>query len=77
MDNTVSKGSIIVLISYIIWGFLTLFWSLLEEVDAFYILAQRIVWSMILMAIYISVIGGWAEIKSVFQNKKRQLEKRV
>lgn len=73
MDNTVSKGSIIVLISYIIWGFLTLFWSLLEEVDAFYILAQRIVWSMILMAIYISVIGGWAEIKSVFQNKKQLL----
>lgn len=69
MNQDISKGSLIVLISYIIWGFLTLFWSLLEEVNSLYILAQRIAWSMILMAAYISVRGGWNEIKTVFQNK--------
>jgi len=70
MNQNISKGSLIVLISYIIWGFLTLFWSLLEEVNSLYILAQRIAWSMILMAAYISVRSGWDEIKTVFQNKK-------
>lgn len=70
MNQNTSKGSLIVFLSYIIWGFLTLFWSLLEEVNSLYILAQRIAWSMALMAIYISVKGGWSEIKTVFQNKK-------
>lgn len=73
MENNTAKGSLIVFISYIIWGFLTLFWSLLDEVNAFYILAQRIAWSMVLMAIYITVIGKWSEIKSVFQSKRQLL----
>lgn len=71
MNRTLQKGSFIVFISYIIWGFLTLFWSLLNKVDSFYILAHRIVWSMVLMTIYISVVGGWNEIKSIFRNKKQ------
>ena len=73
MDKTVSKGSMIVFISYIIWGFLTLFWSLLDEVNAIYILAQRIFWSMILMAGYISFAGKWSEIISIFKNLKQMM----
>ena len=71
MNQTVSKGSLIVFISYIIWGFLTLFWSLLDDVNAFYILAQRIAWSMVLMAGYLSVTGSWGEIKDIFHNKQQ------
>jgi len=71
MNNSVSKGSLIVFVSYIIWGFLTLFWSLLEEVNSFYILAQRIVWSMILMAGYNSITGSWGEIKVILKNKQQ------
>lgn len=73
MDKTVTKGSVIVLVSYIIWGFLTLFWSLLDEVNAIYILAQRIFWSMILMAGYISLAGKWSEIISIFKNRKQMI----
>lgn len=69
MNQSISKGSLIVFLSYIIWGFLTLFWSLLEEVNSLYILAHRIAWSMALMAVYISVKGDWNEIKTIFQNK--------
>ena len=71
MNQNISKGSFIVFISYIIWGFLTLFWSLLDEVNSLYILAQRIAWSMILMALYISAKGSWSEIKTIFQSKKQ------
>ena len=73
MNNNLSKGSLIVFISYIIWGFLTLFWSLLNEVNAFYILGQRIAWSMVLMAAYISITKSWDEIKAIFRNKKQLL----
>lgn len=73
MNNQLSKGSFIVFISYIIWGFLTLFWSLLDEVNAFYILGQRIAWSMVLMAVYISITKSWSEIKSIFHNTKQMM----
>lgn len=73
MNNQLSKGSFIVFISYIIWGFLTLFWSLLDEVNAFYILGQRIAWSMVLMAVYISITKSWSEIKSIFRNPKQMM----
>lgn len=73
MKQSITKGSLIVFISYIIWGFLTLFWSLLDDVNAIYILGQRIAWSMLLMAGYISVVGSWDEIKAIFQNKKQLL----
>lgn len=73
MNQNISKGSLIVFISYIIWGFLTLFWSLLEDIPAFYILAQRIAWSMVLMAGYITITKSWDEIKSILHNKLQML----
>ena len=47
MDNTKRKGAISVTITYICWGLLTVFWNLLAEVNSAYILAQRVVWSML------------------------------
>ena len=70
MKSTRSAYTLIVILSYIIWGFLTLFWSLLAEVDSMYILSQRIIWSMVFMAIYITAVKKWTEIKEVFSNKK-------
>ena len=60
----------IVILSYVIWGFLTLFWNILAEVDSMYILSQRIIWSMVFMAIYMTVAKKWDEIRSIFRNKK-------
>ena len=37
-DNKMRTGVIEVLTAYILWGFLPLFWNLLDEVPAFYIL---------------------------------------
>lgn len=60
----------IVILSYVIWGFLTLFWNILAEVDSMYILSQRIIWSMVFMAIYMTVAKKWDEIRAIFRNKK-------
>lgn len=58
MKKKESFGAFTVAVSYVIWGFLTIFWNLLSEVDSLYILAQRIVWSMVFMGIYLAVNGG-------------------
>ena len=63
----------IVILSYVIWGFLTLFWNILAEVDSMYILSQRIIWSMVFMALYITAAKKWDEIREIFRNKKALL----
>ncbi len=73
MNRTQNNYVFIVVLSYVIWGFLTLFWNLLVEVDSMYILTQRIIWSMVFMAIYMSVTKKWDEIIAVFKDKKSLL----
>lgn len=72
-DNKRMLGGFAVAAAYFMWGFLTLFWNLLTEVNPVYILAQRIIWSMVFMGIYIAVIGGFGEIKGIFKDKKAML----
>ncbi len=71
MRNTTTKGSLCVAFTYVCWGVLTVFWNLLGEVNSLYILAQRIIWSMVFMGIYAAVTGTWKEIAPVFRDMKK------
>ena len=73
MNRTLNNYVFIVVLSYVIWGFLTLFWNLLVEVDSMYILTQRIIWSMVFMAVYMTVTKKWHEIIAVFKDSKSLL----
>lgn len=72
-DNKKMLGGFAVAAAYVMWGFLTIFWNLLTEVNPVYILAQRIIWSMVFVGIYIAVIGGTKEIKSIFKDNRTLL----
>lgn len=56
--------------SYILWGLLPAFWGLLASVNSVYILAQRIIWSMVFMGLYMAVTRQWEEIRDAFRDKK-------
>lgn len=71
MKSTTMKGSLCVAFTYACWGVLTVFWNLLGEVNSIYILAQRILWSMVFMAVYMLVCGIWKEILPVFRRLRR------
>ncbi|MBQ2764979.1 MAG: EamA family transporter RarD [Firmicutes bacterium] len=71
MHKERSKGTVIVTTAYILWGFSTLFWTLFGGIDSFYILAQRIIWSVIVIAPMILVLHRTEEVKSVFRSKKK------
>ena len=73
MDNTKRKGAVSVTITYICWGLLTVFWNLLAEVNSAYVLAQRVVWSMLFMLGYLAVTGRWGDIRQVFADKKTMI----
>ncbi|MET3682714.1 chloramphenicol-sensitive protein RarD [Alkalibacillus flavidus] len=63
--------------AYLLWGFLPLYWKLIEHVPAWEILAHRIFWSLIFMVMFIVLIRRWhlfvAEVKSLFTNMKTAL----
>ena len=53
MEQSNKKGLITALSCYIIWGLLPLYWALLNHISPYNILAERIIWSGICMAIVV------------------------
>lgn len=52
---TRNRGPLCVLGCYIIWGLLPIFWHMLAQVDALYVLAARIVWSAVFLLVLLSL----------------------
>lgn len=46
-------GIIYALLAYLLWGFLPIYWSSLNEVNAGTVLAQRVIWSFIFLSLII------------------------
>ncbi len=46
-------GFISVALTYVLWGLFPLYWALLSHVEAYSILAQRIVWSFVFMLVVV------------------------
>ena len=63
-------GLATVLGSYILWGLLPGFWTLLAPVNSVYILAQRILWSLVFMAVYMLVTGSLGQITAAFRDRR-------
>lgn len=53
MEHTNKKGLLTALGCYVLWGLLPLYWALLHHVSPYNVLAQRIIWSGICMAIVV------------------------
>jgi chloramphenicol-sensitive protein RarD len=52
------RGTIFGILAYLIWGLFPLFWPLLEPAGALEILAHRVVWSLVVVAILLAVSGN-------------------
>src|SRR3954467_2197874 len=55
------------------WGVFPLYWPLLEPAGAFEILAHRILWSVITMAIVVAVFGRWGQLRGLARNRRGAL----
>ncbi len=73
MDTAKKRGTSNVLGSYILWGLLPAFWNLLAEVNSMYILAQRVIWSLIVMTLFLAVTRRAKDIVLVFADLKTVL----
>lgn len=70
MNTSVKKGTLEVTGSYICWGLLTIFWDLLSEINSIYVLAQRVIWSMLFMLLYLAVTRQLHELRRIFASTK-------
>ncbi|KAB3539042.1 EamA family transporter RarD [Alkaliphilus pronyensis] len=57
-------------IAFIAWGFLPLYWKLLNQIPALEILAHRITWSFVFVTILLLLKGDFKRLKEVFKSRK-------
>lgn len=72
--NDEKRGILYTALTYTIWGFLPIYWKLLDQVPSDEILASRIVWSLFLTVAFIFLIKGrkmlLSDLKDLWKSKK-------
>ena len=58
------------LAAYVLWGLLTLYWHELTGLDAFGLIAWRIVWSVVTLAIVLSLARRWSGVRAVLRDQR-------
>lgn len=69
-DASLRSGLAAGLASYVLWGFLPLLFKLLDGVPAPTIVADRTLWSLVLVGIILVVAGRTAEIREVLADRR-------
>lgn len=67
-DSEARKGVAFGLSAYLLWGFLPVYFKLLGEVLPTEVVAQRVVWSVLLMAGLILVTRRWTSLRAAMRN---------
>ncbi len=67
------KGVFLALGAYFMWGVAPIYFKALADVTPFEILSHRILWSVLLLALIISLQGIWQRVLQIVQNKKSLL----
>ncbi|MBK9522656.1 MAG: EamA family transporter RarD [Rhodocyclaceae bacterium] len=57
--------------TYIIWGVVPIFFKQIDTIPAGEVIAHRVVWSLLLMAIYLWLTQGFAVVKTVLREPRQ------
>jgi chloramphenicol-sensitive protein RarD len=60
-------------LAYMIWGLLPLYWKLFESMSSWEVLAHRVLWSFVFVALIVTIAGRWKEVITTFSNRKTVL----
>lgn len=58
LDND-KEGVLYAILSFVMWGVVSIYWKLIQQVSAGEILAQRILWSFIFMLVLLLITRKW------------------
>ncbi len=65
-----NKGVLAGIGAYTLWGLFPIYWRLLEQVPAIEILAHRIAWSLVFVALLLILQRDWQWIKGTIHNRR-------
>ncbi|WP_413699762.1 EamA family transporter RarD [Psychromonas sp. KJ10-10] len=68
-----SIGIFYALGAYLMWGFAPIYFKYLGFVPVDEILAHRVIWSVVVTGLLITVLGGWSDVKEVCLSAKKLL----
>jgi chloramphenicol-sensitive protein RarD len=64
------KGFLLGLAAYLLWGGFPLYWPLLEPAGAVEILAHRILWSLVTMAVLVIALRRTRQLRDLFRDRR-------
>lgn len=73
MNQDSKTGTGYTLAAFLMWGILPLYWQFLDNIPALQILAHRIIWSFVFVALLISIQKKWRLIGQAFRSQKNIL----
>jgi chloramphenicol-sensitive protein RarD len=65
-----SRGFALGLLAYGLWGVLPIYFKLLEALPAFDIVAQRVLWSLPVLAALVTLSHGWRRLRAITGDAK-------
>ncbi|MCR6673895.1 EamA family transporter RarD [Devosia ginsengisoli] len=71
--NDGRNGVLAALAAYTLWGFLPLLFREVEAAGSVLIVAERTVWSLLLLAGILAFSGGFGEVRALFADRRRAL----
>ncbi len=66
------RGTLYGVAAYLLWGFFPLYWPLLEPASSVEIVAHRIVWSLVVVAVILSLTRNWSWVTPFRQDRASQ-----
>lgn len=57
-------------LAYVLWGLLTLYWHELTGLDAFGLIAWRILWSVVVLAVLLSFTRRWSTVGPLLRGRR-------
>ncbi|WP_210439780.1 EamA family transporter RarD [Nocardioides xinjiangensis] len=67
------RGLIVGALAYVLWGVFPLYWTILEPAGAIELLAHRILWSLVTMALVLVLWRRVGQLRSVLRDRRKVL----
>ena len=65
------RGAVFGATAYLLWGVFPLYFPLLRPAGAVEVLAHRVVWSLVVVAVLVQVTRRWPGVRAVFGDRER------
>jgi chloramphenicol-sensitive protein RarD len=65
------RGQLFGAAAYLLWGVFPLYFPLLEPASPLEVLAHRVVWSLVVMAVVVAATARWTQVRAVVADRAR------